>query len=91
MDVEGQCSRQHAFVERDVVDDVERSPFYPRTLSAHPRASAGARRRAVEDAYAVGGDGVVFRVGRFPIDLYGAHAHGASEIDIDFMPALSER
>ena len=90
MDVDGQCARQPAHVEGYVVDNVKRSPFYPWRLAAHPLAS-GARRRAVEDAYAVGGDGVVFRVGRFPIDLYGAHAHGASEIDIDFMPALSER
>ena len=90
MDVDGQRSRRRALVEGDVVDDMGRSPLYPGRRTARPLASA-ARRRAVEDAYAVGGDGVVFRVGRFPIDLYGAHAHGASEIDIDFMPALSER
>ena len=90
MDVDGQCSRRIAYVERDVVNDMERSPLYPGRRAARPLAP-GARCRAVEDAYAVGGDGVVFRVSRFPIDLYGAHAHCASEIDIDFMPALSER
>ena len=73
------------------MDDVERLPFYPGTLSAHPRASAGARRRAVEDAHAVGGDGVVFRVSRFPIDLYGAHSHISSEVNLDLVGSWYSR
>ena len=50
MDVDGQSARRHALVEGEIVDDMERSPLYPGNLSAHPRASAGARNRAVEDA-----------------------------------------
>ena len=72
------------------MDDMGRSPFYPGRRTARPDASCFGRR-AVEDALAIEMYRIIVGVGGLPIDLYGAHAHGASEIDIDFMPALSER
>ena len=90
MDVEGQCARRSALVEGNVVDNVKRSPFYPWRLAAHPLAS-GARRRAVEDALAVEMYRIIVGVGSLPVDFYGAHAHGASEVYLNFMRARYRR
>ena len=90
MDVDGQRSRRYAFVEGDVVDDVEWSPFNPRRLPTHPDASCSGRR-AVEDALAVEMYRIIVGVGSLPVDLYRTYSHISSEVDLDFMPALSER